>query len=676
MKILSWNIQGGFKDIMRRELIVEMIRDTSANIVMIQEPGSLDQDTMAHIRRILRLTFGEIKVIYQRFNCRYGGILTIVTKDWVHRVKKVIWDPKSLARYHAIQFRGKQAKTITVINTYRPHFKSTGLHSVAEYQRMRLELNDAYSSIEESYEQDIRNSIFEELREGHEVILTGDINKRTSDEIQLWETMELASMVNCLEVTLQIKNQPTRVPGEGAAIDHIYNSSGIQTLSGGILEKTTLSDHTPIWAQFSGLNVFYNVAPRVTRESRNVHSRKPKAVIQFRQHLEQEMRKHNIVNRLTQIEEEFDNAQELKETNADERARIIGYISKEYDNIVDTVDRCTIEADDKAAKKTKGNIILSKGEREIRTQILTWRKLLGWTKYKGQSKISSTQAKKLLRQVGKQEIHLASLGTIEVQQNLKDLWMKWRNLFESRYRKDQTWHLYEEAKHRKDMGDLRTTDDIIKYLKNMDKSNEMHRKIKQARQKQPQMAISMLEIDQQGIRRQITEKEEIEKLAIIECHKKVHAADSTPLYSKPLLTDLKLGEGPDEWEVMFNNGIIDESTMEYWQTTRGMKLFIKKLKTDHQAETKIDFTDEEYHAGWKKQKEKTSSMGRINFSHFQCVEPASLANIARAKISRFRLKTGITPTAYTKACDLLLLKKPNDFRAKGIKRTKTKWKIY
>ena len=419
-----------------------MIRDTSANIVMIQEPGSLDQDTMAHLRRILRLTFGEVKSIYQRFNCRYGGILTIVTKDWVHRVKKVIWDPKSLARYHAIQFRGKQSKTITVINTYRPHFKSTGLHSVAEYQRMRLELNDAYSSIEESYEQDIRNSIFEELREGHEVILTGDINKRTSDEIQLWETMELASMVNCLEVTLQIKNQPTRVPGEGAAIDHIYNSSGIQTRSGGILEKTTLSDHTPIWAQFSGLNVFYNVAPRVTRESRNVHSRKPKAVIQFRQHLEQEMKKHNIVNRLTQIEEEFDKAQELKETSADERARIIGYISKEYDNIVDTVDRCTIEADDKAAKKTKGNIILSKGEREIRTQILTWRKLLGWTKYKGQSKTSSTQAKKFLRQVGKQEIHLASLGTIEVQQNLKDLWMKWRNLFESRYRKDQTWHLY------------------------------------------------------------------------------------------------------------------------------------------------------------------------------------------------------------------------------------------
>jgi exonuclease III len=90
MTILSWNIQGGFKDLMCREMIVEFIRDTKADIILIQEPGTLDQDNITHLRRILKMTFGEVKIIYQRFNCRYGGVLTILTNDWVNRFKKLI----------------------------------------------------------------------------------------------------------------------------------------------------------------------------------------------------------------------------------------------------------------------------------------------------------------------------------------------------------------------------------------------------------------------------------------------------------------------------------------------------------------------------------------------------------------------------------------------------------
>jgi len=42
LTILSWNVRGSLNDRLKREIILEMINETKAEVILIQEPGSLD----------------------------------------------------------------------------------------------------------------------------------------------------------------------------------------------------------------------------------------------------------------------------------------------------------------------------------------------------------------------------------------------------------------------------------------------------------------------------------------------------------------------------------------------------------------------------------------------------------------------------------------------------------
>lgn len=156
-------------------------------------------------------------------------------------------------------------------------------------------------------------------------------------------------------------------------------------------------------------------------------------------------------------------------------------------------------------------------------------------------------------------------------------------------------------------------------------------------------------------------KNKFERIAIEECFKKVHTADRTTLWNPDVANLLKTNEGPDQWRTLFSSHDFGRN-INNLRISNGAKLFIQEMGKGIDQDENIDFDAEQYWKSWKRQKEKTASDGRINFSHFMNVEKHSIANEVRTQIARIRLNMGITPEAYKSATDLLLLKQPNDFR--------------
>jgi hypothetical protein len=163
------------------------------------------------------------------------------------------------------------------------------------------------------------------------------------------------------------------------------------------------------------------------------------------------------------------------------------------------------------------------------------------------------------------------------------------------------------------------------------------------------------------------EKESIEREAVMECKKKVHAADMTPLRQDPLRGYLGVDQEIEKWETWVQKGNVFLPEDIERQTDEGTILFLKAAVANKAEDMEIDIEPEEYFSSWNKQKENTSSAPGVNFSHMMCVSPTSLANKARTLISNIRLKTGWNPESYLRAMDSLLMKKEGVFTVKGMR---------
>ena len=629
---------------------MERIIERDAGIIMLQEPGDLQMEDIQDIKTIMTRICGKAKVIYQRTGSRYGGVMTILKGTWVHRYQTHKNDERKLNRFHTIRIRGKAGKQISIINIYRPHFQSTGSNSVAEESRRYLDkqkLDD--TNPEKLWEDDFKEIVENELTDA--IIVSGDFNKRIDERIRAWDTLEEKETFNVLRWKYEGNIPPTRIPGEKGAIDHVIISNTMKVVQAAIEEPTLLSDHVPISITILGHELFYYINQRSTIGDRIMTSHNPRAIKRFREILERSLKMSDITVRLEKLYDKFRIS----------RDSIEHVDKKELSEIVEEVDRITIEAEERALGTTKGQRNLSRAEKRIRYEILSWNKIVSWCKNPDKSRIKKTRMKKILTMVGRKECEVNTIDITNARAGLKSAWDKWKENVESRWRSKDEWRLFEEASGLQTLGDMRQIDTIIETLKHQYQMKSSHKRIKRARGKDQGEGLTILEIEEEdGRKSQVYQKEQIERIALQECHKKVHTADVTTLWQAPTADWIKIREGPDAWRRLF----LDESKkngITGLPISKGAKLFLIEM-SKHRIQEELQMDDEQYWNSWKIQREATASYGKIHFSHFKCVTKNSLANSVRSTISNIRLKFGITPNCYKQATDLLLLKSPNDFR--------------
>ena len=647
---MSWNVQGGLKHRIKRELVIEEIVNNKADIIAIQEPGDLSAEEIGEIRILMTRKWNTVKVIYQKTGSKYGGVMTILRGTWVHRYHAHEHDTRRLNRFNITRIRGKGGKIISIINVYRPHFRSTGPNSVAEECRRYVDRNGIDGIEPETmWENDLMEILSKEDRES--IIITGDFNKRINERIRAWTTLDNLEMYNVLQWKYNGEAPPTRLPGERGAIDHIVCSKQMKALDANILQPTMLSDHVPIKATILGNEWFYYIYPKSTIGNRKLSTNNPRAVKKFREILEKKLKHNEIRERLDNLTVRM--SSEKKQDYKD---------NVEFSKIVELVDKLTIEAEDKAIGSTNGQRNLSKQERKIRQEILGWNKIVSWCRNRNnQTRFTKIRIKGILRTLGKKECEVNSIDIAEAKEGLKKAWEKWKAREETKWRMRNEWRYYEEAKGKQALGDAREVEAIIEALRHQNETKRRHKRIKLARGKSHGEGLTILEVEKEnGEKMQVYQKDQIEQIAIGECYKKVHTADTTTLWNDQIAEWIRMKGGPEEWRNLFQTKKkIDE--IETLPISNGAKHFLKEISQPTQA-IDLKYDEEQYWNGWKKQRETTSSFGKITFSHFKCVTKDSLANSIRAKISNMRLRFGITPKVYKEATDVLLLKQPNDYR--------------
>jgi hypothetical protein len=86
---------------------MEEIEAINPSVVLIQEPGPAGMQKQEEVRDIFKSYFDNTKMLASSNRIvttgwQYGGVLTAAFNEWIHKVDKVIQDPKRAGRFNAM----------------------------------------------------------------------------------------------------------------------------------------------------------------------------------------------------------------------------------------------------------------------------------------------------------------------------------------------------------------------------------------------------------------------------------------------------------------------------------------------------------------------------------------------------------------------------------------------
>lgn len=654
-RVMVWNIQLAFSQPIKSEIILSEIEAINPSIMLLQEPGPAGIKENEAIREMFQHYFDTTKIVTSSNRIvtngwQYGGVLSAVLNEWVHKIDTTIQDPKRAGRFNAIRLRGKHGKQYTLFNIYRPHFNSTGRGTAALQRTLLNEYYPSEKSVKEVWIEDLFHLVDQELLIGNEVMIAGDFNLETKEKDEIFDEMRVREMTNCMETLYGSKLPPTREPGvlhkNKTPIDHVYVTKGFVMKEGCLGHFMEGSDHSYVVLDFFSEPMFHAQLVEPTPTMRLVHSSKPHHIPRFRLLLDKGIQDRGILSALEAL---FRRVKSNMFNEGD---------SELFSKLVLELDELTISASGQFKKRKKHRKLLTTNRK-----VLVWRQVIGWLKNPTQTK---TVIKKKLRSIGENEVVLRSLTIDEARHFLKTAWHEYHSDPDNK-RSFKQRRLRKRAEGLHELNPQKSIEQYQEETEKMEKMKQSHSKIKTARKKMKGAGVYMLETFVDGEKVLLTEKDQIEQEALLECHKKVHAADITPLKQEPLRSYLGVEGKIEQWEEWIQKGSFELPGDIEDKMDEGTKLFLEKVIHDKSDDIDFLISPEEYHASWRKQKENTSSAPGVNFSHLMCVTPDSLANKTRTLIANIRLMTGWNPECYLKATDSLLMKKKDNFTVKGMR---------
>ena len=654
-RVMVWNVQLALLQQLKADLIISEIEAIKPSVVLIQEPGPAGIHRNEEVREMFR-AFSDLTKVVTSSNrivnngWQYGGVLSVVFNDWIHKIDAILHDPKIAGRYHAVRLRGKLGKKYTLFNIYRPHFLSSGQGAAALQTILLNEYYPSGKSTKEVWIDDLFHLIDQELSSGNEVMIAGDFNLETKERDILFDEIRARDMINCMEHLYGQALPPTREPyvtsNSKSPIDHIYVTKGFILKEGCIGPFQLGSDHSYLVMDFFSEPMFHLQKCNPPARGRTIHSSKPNLIPKYRRRLDEGIKEKGMIDTLESL------LQRVKDDKIDEGDQ------RKFSDIVADLDALTMNSSNNLTARYKRGKLLDKNR-----QVIVWRQIIRWIKNPIQKK---AVIKRKLKSIGENECILKSLTIDQARQRLTYAWQEYYANPDKKWNNRQR-RLRRQAEGLHDLDPSRTIEQHQEQIRQMKDIKISHTKIKIARGKTKGAGVYMLEKTVGGDKVLLTEKDQIEREALIECNNKVHAADVTPLKQEPLREYLGVESNIDRWEEWvqrrsFNFPLEIEETMD-----EGIKLFLNKVIQEKTEDMDFNISPDEYHSSWRKQNENTSSAPGINFSHMMCITPDSLANKARALITNIRLRTGWNPECYLKATDSLLMKKKDNFTVKGMR---------
>lgn len=569
-----------------------------------------------------------------------GNIITTINKA-AYRVSKAETDPTNLGRWTSTLFKGKNNIRTRLISAYRTCvISSAGENTVHRQQERYLDDHKIDKTPRQALFDDLGSQVDTWITAGEQIVLIMDANTDIrSQEIQTWAQQHgLRENLTDEDHTIIATNSRGSV-----TIDGIFTSGSIEVLRKGYSEFGAFpTDHRLLWIDIHYKNAFGHKMPPISipgarrLKSDNIKCRKK--WISTYERLALESKLHDDIFRL---EQEANGLKPGDEFSASQKNRFNKILQKRHD-IIKIADKkcrklrmnnnpCTPEID-----KIKKSIVLYEG---------------ALTRKHG-AKFSLKYIKRLEKRVNVYNVHMYTEDQLYDRLNKakKELFEKTKSAREIR---DD--HYKEKARIKALEDDL---DSATVYTTMIARENfrDSNRRIKFARGKLNKTGLTKVEVHTADGIKEITEKEEIERVCMDENDDKYHQTNNTPCLQQPLRELLgRVGETEFAQSILDGTFVAPDNTDPYV-----IELF-KELKRDDRIEgetMKAEITSDMFVTGWKKMKEQTSAgISGLHFGHLKTVTYSKYLTQIESSISHIPFRTGMSPTLWQTGIDVMIHKK-------------------
>ena len=575
-----------------------------------------------------------------------GGTAILSLHSTSHRVlNTTLSDPTGLGRWTSTLYAGKQNIQLRIIQVYCPPVPSPLSHNSAYTQHQRYFLTKQVTDCPRAlFLQHLSQFLNECIIAQEQIILMGDFN-HIVDSAPLLHVMSQHHLHN-LHHTLHPSyhtHLPTYERGT-RTIDAIFASPTIKATRAGFLSfKTFPTDHRLIWCDID-FNLLFG-SPRLTiipHSRRRLKCEDPRSVKKFCSAYQHLLASNNLIQAASTL-------------HCTSYGPLTMSQQIEYERIDKLRVKYILQAEKKCRKFKMGGIEFSPKVQHQRNRIHLWKNVL--SKKKG-GKLSTSLLTRLEKRVGVSRSLSYSLSDIKAE--LSDAFSKYKALIKPSKGSDLRDEWIETLAAAKAAVNQTTLASELLLQRQKEKQRQAFRAIKwSTRTSDTNAAITQVTENVNGHSHLHSSKEAVETAILTANDAKYRQTVDTPPMSF-LLPDLGFLGNTQPCIDILNGRYIPCTPLDPYSKA----LFAAFQKPPNLPSISTAYTPEEYVAGWKKMKEKTSSgLSGIHFGHHKaCAQNSCLAQF-ESIMCGIPYRTGYSPLRYQKSVNTMLKKKQNKIAA-------------
>ena len=569
-----------------------------------------------------------------------GGVISFTKGSSVSSVTTWGKDEK-LGRWAWTTLKGKNNILTTIITGYRPCKNLKDDNSTYNQHLRYFSINNISTCPRKQWLTDMTLPIKAKLAQGEQVVLLADINENVkSASIQQWARETGLREIVSLSTNTDI---PTSQRGS-LPIDGIFASFSIHPKYSGYFPFGIFqSDHRALWFDVSYDHIFgFNLVDDPPSNIRRLQCQIPHVREAWKRHYKNFLLQNNLIARQIRLEQQVTQQGKMTPT-----------LATAFEKILQQQQEGLAYADKRCRKVHCGKVPFSPELEKASTKISLWKAA---SKIKRGCTFSSKLFCRIEKQVGITKSLHKSLQEIHEEEN-----KAWKEYWDVKKKatKLRKSFLTQRAEAIAEESETQVAANVYKQLLTREKQREDARKIKGTLKRLEKFAVESVEIeDDAGETSLVTNKEELERVCILENNSKYCQTHNTICMTEPLRSLL----GPTG-NTPFCQSILDGTATSPPGTPQYTQELFEQLQQVHQAHPSCaiqrGISESDYSEGWKIMKETTSaaSITGLHFGHLKACATDTTLTTFESSVANLPYVTGYSPEQWQESVIVMIKKK-------------------
>ena len=522
---------------------------------------------------------------------QFGGCSAWCINETAYRVIRSGADETGLGRWAWCLLRGRNSIQLRVIAAYRPVLSQQGATTVWNQQHTYFLEKGEEKCPRLLFNEHLTTAIKSWIDNGEQIVLGIDYNDKLDGKSDLEKRLSELGIMNAIQKNHQLPTPPTRTPGKNT-IDSIFCSNTLLASKCGYLPFQSNYDHRPTWIDVPyTLALGHKMPPVVRPQMRRLQLSNKASKERYLRLYWKFIQQHNLATKAEELFNELPKPIEfgLQVCPFSDQQKAV------YDKLDDSRVKGMLLAEKKCRKLRTGQHDWSPQYQSLRHRYQYWKKT--------SDQLSGKRVSKhyLMR--------LAKLANIDYQQQCT-LQEAIKERSES-YKALKAFHP-NSPQARKEFSDQQVKKAI--EAGRIQEAKEIQERWKQEQQRKTSRILKRLmgkfnkgglafvvAPDQNGDRKEMRSKEEIERACLEENNKRFRQASGTPFLTSPLFEEIgPLGMGPTADAILHGEYTPPDNIDPY--AAQLIQQLAMPLQVQQAEPMDVGLNVEQYKEGWAKAK--------------------------------------------------------------------------